>query len=83
MAVSMVEVSRVDSDGVWLLTHNEELFMSFEDFPWFKNQSLRAVLHVQEPSPDHFYWPEIDVDLTQASGAISVASQEISHLNLE
>jgi hypothetical protein len=35
-----VEVSHVSNFGVWLLTHNKELFMPYEDFPWFKNHSL-------------------------------------------
>ena len=59
-----VEVSHISSHGVWLLTRSEELFMSYVDFPWFKNQPIQAILNVEEPSPNHFYWPEIDVDLT-------------------
>ena len=59
-----VEITHISSHGVWLLTPTEELFMSYEDFPWFKNQPVKAILHVEEVSPNHFYWPEIDVDLT-------------------
>lgn len=59
-----VEVTHISRHGVWLLTQTEELFMSYDDFPWFKNQAVHAILHVEEPSPNHFYWPEIDVDLT-------------------
>jgi len=33
-------------------------------FPWFKDQKIKAILDVEEPSPGHFYWPSIDVDLT-------------------
>ncbi len=61
---SVVEVTHISSNGVWLLANNKELFMAYEDFPWFKNQSIGAILNVEQPSPDHFYWPEIDVDLT-------------------
>jgi len=25
---------------------------------------VKSILHVEEPSPGHFYWPDIDVDLT-------------------
>ena len=39
--------------------------MSYEDFPWFENYPIRSVLNVQEVSPGHFYWPDIDVDLTE------------------
>jgi len=38
--------------------------MSYEDFPWFKDQPVKSILNVEEPSPGHFYWPDFDVDLT-------------------
>ncbi|MDD2759524.1 MAG: DUF2442 domain-containing protein [Methylomonas sp.] len=59
-----VEVTHISGHGIWLLTQTEELFLSYEDFPWFKNQAVNAILRVEESSPNHFYWPEIDVDLT-------------------
>lgn len=65
ISTSKVEVTHISSHGVWILTKDKELFMSFEDFPWFKDYPIRAILNVKEPSPGHFYWPEIDVDLTE------------------
>ncbi len=62
---STVEITHVSSHGIWILTQEKELFMPYEEFPWFKDQSLRAILHVESPSPGHFYWPELDVDLTE------------------
>jgi len=41
--------------------------MSYDDFPWFKNQTVKAILNIEEQGPDHFYWPDIDVDLTLES----------------
>lgn len=38
--------------------------MSYKHFPWFKNQPVNAIIEVKEASRDHFYWPQIDVDLT-------------------
>ncbi|SIT65917.1 Protein of unknown function [Ectothiorhodosinus mongolicus] len=64
-AASAVEVTHISSHGVWLLAHDHEMFMSYEAFPWFKDQPVKAILNVQEVSPDHFYWPDIDVDLTR------------------
>jgi hypothetical protein len=64
-STSAVEVTNISTHGVWLLTHNKELFMSYEDFPWFKDQTIGAILNVEEQSPGHFYWPDIDVDLTE------------------
>ncbi len=61
---SEVEVANVSSHGVWLLAHERELFMSYEDFPWFKDVPVGKILNVEESSPGHFYWPDLDVDLT-------------------
>ncbi len=60
-----VEVTNISSHGVWLLTCNSELFMSFDDFPWFKNQTIESIINVEEQSSGHYYWPAIDVDLTE------------------
>jgi hypothetical protein len=59
-----VEVTHISSHGVWLLSHDKELFMSYEEFPWFKDQPVKSILNVEEPSAGHFYWPDMDVDLT-------------------
>jgi hypothetical protein len=62
--ISVVEVTNISGNGVWLLTGDKELFMSYEDFPWFKDAPVRQILNVKEPHAGHFYWPELDVDLT-------------------
>ena len=62
---SEVEVTHVSRHGVWILSHDKELFMPYDEFPWFEDQPIRAVLNVEEPSPGHFHWPDIDVDLTE------------------
>ena len=60
-----VEVSHVSNFGIWLLTRHKELFLSYGDFPWFKNQTIQAIMNVEEQSTGHFYWANIDVDLTE------------------
>lgn len=61
---SEVEVTNVSSHGVWLLAHGKELFMSYDDFPWFRDVPIGKILNVEEAAPNHFYWPDLDVDLT-------------------
>jgi hypothetical protein len=61
---SAIEVTNISAHGLWLLVRNRELFLSYDDFPWFKDQSVKSISRVEEQSPGHFYWPEIDVDLT-------------------
>jgi hypothetical protein len=48
--------------GSWLLLEAEELFVPFAEFPWF-SAPIGKLLNVERPSPDHLYWPELDVDL--------------------
>jgi len=47
-----------------LLAGDERLFMAFADFPWFRNAPVDHILNVEEPSPGHYYWPDLDVDLS-------------------
>jgi len=44
-----------------------ELFVPFEQFPWFRDASIRAIANVQLPSPHHLYWPDLDIDLAVES----------------
>jgi hypothetical protein len=64
---SPLEVTNISPHGIWLLAADEELFLSFEEFPWFKEARVSAILHVDCPHPGHFYWPDMDVDLTLES----------------
>ncbi len=66
-STSAVEVTNISAHGLWLLAHNKELFMSYDDFPWFKEQTINFIINVEEQSPNHFYWPDIDVDLSLES----------------
>jgi len=58
-----VEITNISSHGIWLITENKELFMSYDKFPWFKDAPVGKILNVEEQTPEHFYWPELDVDL--------------------
>lgn len=63
---SKVEVSHISTHGIWLLTSSrKEYFISYEDFPGLKDQSSGAIHNIEEVSPGHFYWPELDIDLSE------------------
>ena len=57
------EVTNISCNGVWMLIENREVFLPFEQFPWFQEASIKKILHVEMPSKTHLYWPELDVDL--------------------
>ena len=60
---SEIEVTLISSHGIWLLAGDRELFMPYDEFPWFKDAPVAKILNVQIPAPGHFYWPDLDVDL--------------------
>ena len=51
--------------GLWLLVRDKELFLPFDKFPWLKDKPISAIFNVVEVSPGHFYWPLLDIDLTE------------------
>ena len=61
--ISDVEITNVSLHGFWILIGGRELFMSFEDFPWFQKASIGQLLNVQLLHSEHLYWPDLDADL--------------------
>ncbi len=59
-----IEVTNISSNGIWLWADGKELFMAYKDFPWFKDVPIKKILNVEEPFEGHFYWPDLDIDLT-------------------
>ncbi len=62
-SISSVEVTHVSSHGIWLLTVDKELFLSYDAFPWFREVPLSQILNVTELTPGHYYWQDLDIDL--------------------
>lgn len=66
-ATSDAEVMNISKHGFWLLLADEELFIPFKAFPWFKDASVSEILKVKWPQPNHLYWPDLDVDVAVES----------------
>ena len=62
-----VEVTNVSKHGFWLLLGDEELFLPFSEFPWFRDAPIAKLVNVQRPHEQHLYWPDLDVDLAVES----------------
>lgn len=68
VSTSAVEVTHVSPHGFWLLLgEREELLVPFAQFPWFRKATIDQISEVEWPSPDHLYWPELDIDLSVQS----------------
>jgi hypothetical protein len=62
-----VEVTNISRHGLWLMVGDEELFLPFEEFPWFKDAPLQVILNVERQGTDNLHWPAVDADLTVES----------------
>ena len=57
-STSTLEVTNISKHGFWLLLEGRELFLPFEDFPWFKRAPVEAILRLERPAPGHLRWPD-------------------------
>ena len=39
------------------------MFLSYDDFPWFKDAPIGKIMNVGQPVPGHFQWPDLDIDV--------------------
>jgi hypothetical protein len=62
-----VEVTNVSRHGLWLLVGDEELFLPFEHFPWFRDASIEKISVVERQTADHLFWPLLDIDVSVES----------------
>jgi len=63
IVTSPVEVVQITKFGLWLAVGEEEYFLDFSFFPWFRKASIEAICEVNEVRPGHLYWPKLDIDL--------------------
>ncbi len=61
--ISKVEVTNISKHGFWLYVKDKEYFLSYHEYPWFKNAKVGELLEVRLLHRVHLYWPQLDVDL--------------------
>ncbi|MEO6022738.1 MAG: DUF2442 domain-containing protein [Burkholderiales bacterium] len=67
ITTSIAEVTHVSKHGFWLLLDKEGLLVPFEQSPWFRKATIEQLSDVSWPTPNHLYWPQLDVDLSVES----------------
>ncbi|HIG42244.1 MAG: DUF2442 domain-containing protein [bacterium] len=60
---SVIAVTDISPDGIWVLASDEEHFLPFDQFPWFKKGTVEQILNVIEEHPGSYHWPDLDIDL--------------------
>jgi hypothetical protein len=63
-STSVVEVTHIDTRGLWLYVDGSEHYMPFDTFPWFAEATVKQISQVERHGADHVHWPDLDVDLT-------------------
>ena len=58
-----VSVENITSHGIWMFVKGKEYFLNYEQYPYFKDQSLGAIQNVKLLHGCHLYWPVLDADL--------------------
>lgn len=56
-------VENITPFGIWLFVKDKDYFLSYDVYPYFRDQTLKAIQNVQLLHGFHLYWPELDVDL--------------------
>ncbi len=64
MPTIQTEVTNISTHGFWILSDDKEYFLSFDDFPWFKDRTINDITNIQSFRDGHLYWENLDVDLT-------------------
>lgn len=60
---SVVEVTNISRHGFWILLDERELFLPFQDFPWFRDAPIGGILKVEQLNAKHLFWPDLDIDI--------------------
>jgi len=62
--ISRPNVTNISEHGFWIFLNNGEYFLSFEQFPWFRDASINQITNVELWHGNHLYWPDLDVDIS-------------------
>jgi len=58
-----VSVENITPFGLWMLVKGKEYFLTYQDYPYFKDQTIKSIQNVKLLHGFHLHWPDLDVDL--------------------
>ena len=62
-SISASEVTNIEPLGFWILLDNKEYFVPFDDYPVFKNASIKQIFQMQRLYKTQLHWPDLDADI--------------------
>lgn len=57
------EIQNISREGIWIFVINQEYFLPFTDFPWFKRATIEQIYNLEFFHGKHLSWPALDVDI--------------------
>lgn len=63
ISFSFAEVTSINRSGFWVQWGEEELYLSFDEFPRFEHATVAQICDVQCATSSRLYWPALDLDL--------------------
>jgi len=61
--ISDVDISLVTAKGFWIYVQSKEYFLSFDEYPWFRNARIAEIMNVELKNQCHLRWNDLDVDI--------------------
>lgn len=62
-STSSVEVVNVSPHGIWISVRGKELFLPYDEFPWFQDARLSEIHRVELIHGRFLRWEDLDVEL--------------------
>lgn len=60
---SEVEVQNISNNGIWLYVNGNEFFLSYKEYPWFKEAKVKEIYNLELLHDKHLHWSDLDIDL--------------------
>ncbi len=59
----LISVENITPYGIWIYLKEREYFLNYDDYPFFKDETIHSIQNVQLLHGYHLHWPDLDVDL--------------------
>ncbi|MBS1257171.1 MAG: hypothetical protein MAG551_00207 [Candidatus Scalindua arabica] len=56
-------VENITPSGIWIFVNGKEYFLNYDQYPYFRDQTLKSIQNVKLLHGFHLHWPDLDVDL--------------------
>ena len=57
------EITNISPFGIWLLSNGKEYFIDYDDYPFFKDASIKQIADVETDFFGNLHWKELDADI--------------------